>query len=56
VRDWARRECGFEHLISLIAAENTTSRRVAERLGAVATEPVQLFDSGPAVVWVHPDE
>ncbi len=55
VRDWAHREGGFERLISLIAPGNVASRRVAERLGAVPAETVRLADSGPAVVWVHPD-
>src|SRR5207302_7750575 len=34
VRDWGRRERGFERLISLIAPANVASQRVAERLGA----------------------
>jgi RimJ/RimL family protein N-acetyltransferase len=54
VRDWARREHGVERLISLINPDNTRSQRVAERLGAVPAETVTLFDSSPAVVWVHP--
>jgi RimJ/RimL family protein N-acetyltransferase len=53
VRDWARAERGFERLISLIAPENVASQRVAERLGARPAGTVKLFDSGPAVVWVH---
>jgi RimJ/RimL family protein N-acetyltransferase len=55
VRDWARDERGIGRLISLIAPGNVASRRVAERLGAVPAETVRLADSGPAVVWVHPD-
>lgn len=54
VRDWAQRERGVERLISLINTDNMRSKRVAERLGAAPTETVTLFDSGPAVVWVHP--
>jgi RimJ/RimL family protein N-acetyltransferase len=54
VRDWARAERGYDRLISLIDPANVASQRVAERLGARPTETVQLFDSGDAVVWVHP--
>jgi RimJ/RimL family protein N-acetyltransferase len=53
VRDWGRREHGFDRLISLIAPANVASQRVAERLGAKPAETVKLFDSGEAVVWVH---
>jgi RimJ/RimL family protein N-acetyltransferase len=53
VRDWARRERGFDRLISLIAPDNVASQRVAERLGAQPTETVDLFDTHEAVVWVH---
>jgi RimJ/RimL family protein N-acetyltransferase len=42
-------------LISLIAADNLPSQRVAERLGAVPGESVTLSDSSRAVVWLHPD-
>lgn len=54
VRDWARTERGIERLISLIHHDNVRSQRVAERLGAQPAKTVTLFDSGPAVVWVHP--
>jgi RimJ/RimL family protein N-acetyltransferase len=54
VRKWARHDRGVQRLISLINADNVRSQRVAERLGATPTETVTLFDSGPAVVWVHP--
>jgi len=54
VRDWARSERGIGRLISLINPVNTASQRVAERLGAHPEETVSLFDSGEAVVWVHP--
>lgn len=54
VRDWARAERGFDRLISLIAPDNAASQRVAQRLGAVPTETVDLFDTHEAVVWVHP--
>jgi RimJ/RimL family protein N-acetyltransferase len=53
VRDWARRERGIDHLVSLIAPDNVASQRVAQRLGAAPTRTVRLFDSGDAVVWVH---
>jgi RimJ/RimL family protein N-acetyltransferase len=55
VRGWARREGGVERLISLIAPNNAASQRVAKRLGATPAETVTLFDSGDAVVWVHPE-
>jgi RimJ/RimL family protein N-acetyltransferase len=54
VRDWARRERGIGRLISLVNPANAASQRVAERLGARPEETVSLFDSGEAVVWVHP--
>jgi RimJ/RimL family protein N-acetyltransferase len=54
-RDWARRERGIERLISLVNPANTASQRVAERLGARLTERVDLFDSGPADIWLHPE-
>jgi RimJ/RimL family protein N-acetyltransferase len=54
VRDWVRRERGVGRLVSLIAPHNAASQRVAERLGATPAETVELRDSGPAVVWVHP--
>jgi RimJ/RimL family protein N-acetyltransferase len=54
VRVWARAERGIERLVSLIAPDNVASQRVALRLHARPTETVSLFDSGAAVVWVHP--
>jgi ribosomal-protein-alanine N-acetyltransferase len=54
VRDWAREERNMRRLISLIAPDNGASQRVAERLRATPTDVVTLFDSGEAVVWVHP--
>jgi RimJ/RimL family protein N-acetyltransferase len=53
-RDWARAERGFTRLISLVNPANVASQRVAERLGAQPVETVELFDSGPADVWLHP--
>jgi RimJ/RimL family protein N-acetyltransferase len=53
-RDWVRQERGVERLISLINPDNRRSQRLAERLGARASETVALFDGTPAVVWVHP--
>jgi RimJ/RimL family protein N-acetyltransferase len=38
-------------LVSLIAPANVASARVAERLGAVPGETVELFDTGDAVIW-----
>ena len=54
VRYWARRQRSIDHLVSLIAPDNTASQRVARRLGASPGETVSLFDSGDAVVWEHP--
>ena len=54
VRDWARAERDVEHLISLIAPDNTASQGVARRLGATPGATVRLFDSGDVVVWTHP--
>lgn len=53
VRDWLYDERAVERVISLIAPENTRSRRVALKLGATPAETVQT-PGGPAVVWVHP--
>ena len=53
VRDWFRAQRSDERLVSLIFAGNIRSQRVVERMGAHASETVTLFDSGPAVVWVH---
>ena len=54
-RDWVRAERGLRRLISLVNPANVASQRVAERLGARPTERVQLFDSGSADVWLHPE-
>ena len=54
VRDWARTERGLDRLISLIAPANVRSQRLAERLGCTRGETVELWDTGPAVVWEHP--
>lgn len=54
VRDWVRAERGVTRLISVIAPANVASQRVAQRLGAVPVETVQLYDTGDAVVWEHP--
>jgi RimJ/RimL family protein N-acetyltransferase len=50
-RDWALDGVGIGRLISVIAPENARSQRVAEKLGAVPGETVELADSGPAVIW-----
>lgn len=54
VRAWARGGAVTGRLISLIAAANVRSGRVAEKLGCVRAETVELRDHGPAVVWEHP--
>ena len=50
VRDWF----GRAGLISLIAARNLPSQRLAARLGATPGETVELPDGGPHVIWTHP--
>jgi RimJ/RimL family protein N-acetyltransferase len=40
----------FDHLISLIRPANVPSQRLAQRLGHVRTEPIDLFGE-PADVW-----
>jgi RimJ/RimL family protein N-acetyltransferase len=52
-RDWAHEEVGIDRLISVIAPENVRSQRVAEKLGAVRGETVELARSGPAVLWEY---
>jgi RimJ/RimL family protein N-acetyltransferase len=54
VREWAHREQGLSHLVSLISPTNVRSQRLARRLGASPGETVELFDNGPHVVWEHP--
>jgi RimJ/RimL family protein N-acetyltransferase len=50
VREWLR----GGRVISLIAAANVRSQRVAERLGATPGETVELLGYGAHVVWEHP--
>jgi RimJ/RimL family protein N-acetyltransferase len=55
IREWAHEFRSIEQLVSLISPDNVRSQRVAERLGAVATETVIPVDSGrKTVVWKHP--
>ena len=55
IRDWAYVRGSVDRLVSLISPENVRSRRVAERLGAVATETVvPLHSRRKTVVWEHP--
>ena len=54
-REWARRERGIGRLISLVHEDNVRSQHVARRIGCRPDGTVTLFDSGPAVVWVHPE-
>jgi RimJ/RimL family protein N-acetyltransferase len=54
IRDWAYELRAVERLVSLISPDNIRSKRVAERLGAIAGEAVTPADSGrEAVVWKH---
>ena len=54
MREWAYYERGVGRLVSLIAPANVRSERLAERLGCTRGETVDLWDTGPAVVWEHP--
>jgi RimJ/RimL family protein N-acetyltransferase len=54
VRQWVYDARRVDRLISLIDPVNTSSERVAEKLGAMPTETVELFDGSPARIWVHP--
>lgn len=54
IREWAWREAGVAHLISLIHPDNSSSRRVAERLGCARSGRVTLESDVPCDVWVHP--
>jgi RimJ/RimL family protein N-acetyltransferase len=54
-RAWAREKRAIGHLVSVISPENRRSQRVAEKLGAVPGETVELGEGGgPAVLWEHP--
>jgi RimJ/RimL family protein N-acetyltransferase len=46
--------CPLSPLVSVVAPANVASQRVARRLGGVPGETVDLFDTGPAVVWRYP--
>lgn len=52
VRDWAFNDFAPERLVSYIMPENTRSRRVAEKLGAVRDGRTVLRGFEPDV-WVH---
>jgi RimJ/RimL family protein N-acetyltransferase len=54
VRAWAHEDRNVDRLISLIAPDNLASQRVAQRLGALPTATVLLFDTREVVVWEHP--
>jgi RimJ/RimL family protein N-acetyltransferase len=50
VREWLQ----APRVISLIVSENVRSQRVAQRLGAIPAETIELPGYGPHVVWEHP--
>jgi RimJ/RimL family protein N-acetyltransferase len=55
IRDWARESRSISGLVSLISPDNVRSQRLAERLGAIATETVTpLHTRRKTVVWRHP--
>jgi RimJ/RimL family protein N-acetyltransferase len=54
IRDWAYESRAIDLLVSLISPDNARSQRVAERLGATASETVTPADTKQkAVVWRH---
>jgi RimJ/RimL family protein N-acetyltransferase len=55
-RAWAYGDLGLARLISVVAPANVRSVRVAEKLGCIRGETIELVGpyTGPAVVWVHP--
>ncbi|MCW9042605.1 MAG: GNAT family N-acetyltransferase [Pseudopelagicola sp.] len=53
-RDWAYSEGGMTTLISLIAPDNTASRKVAERLGATKDGMFDHSLVGLTEIWRHP--
>jgi RimJ/RimL family protein N-acetyltransferase len=53
IRDWAFARFALPRLVSFIMPENTRSRRVAEKLGAVREGKVELRGF-VADRWVHP--
>ncbi|MGE0225840.1 MAG: GNAT family N-acetyltransferase [Acetobacteraceae bacterium] len=53
VRDWAFDTFGFPELASFILTENVRSRRVAEKLGGVCQDKVEIRGL-VADRWVHP--
>ena len=55
IREWAHRWRSLDRLVSLISPDNSRSKRVARRLGAVPTETVTPVDSQrTTVVWRYP--
>ena len=52
VRDWVFETSARERLVSYIVPENSGSRRVAEKLGAVR-ESVDVIGGFGSEVWVH---
>ena len=53
VRQWAFASFGWDRLVSYILAENTRSRRVAIKLGAVRNDRIELRGF-VADGWIHP--
>ena len=53
VRRWAFAQFSWDRLVSYILPVNARSRRVANKLGAVADGQIQLRDF-IADIWVHP--
>ena len=53
VRRWVFERFNWDRMVSYISPENTRSRRVAEKLGAVQDGQIMLHGF-VAEVWVHP--
>jgi len=52
LRNWARNDCALPTLVSYVDPENSRSRRLAERLGAVQDESAERQDETD-VVYRH---
>lgn len=53
-RNYAFEVVGAETLVSYIHPDNEASKRLAERMGAIAEKTIELLDYGPHMVYRHP--
>ncbi|MEM9349642.1 MAG: GNAT family N-acetyltransferase [Pseudomonadota bacterium] len=54
-RDWCRTTLGWTRVVSYIAEGNEASINVAKRLGAVLDPNATQPESGPCLVFAHPE-